>query len=224
MGVAAFKGRIYVFGGGVNDAADRGVVEAYDPVTDTWTIKRPMPTPRVHTSVGVIGGLIYVVGGWMYEIGTVATVDAYDPATDTWISKASLPEIRSAKIAVIDGMLYAIGGEGVDGYSLGTVEAYDPATDTWTPRQSMPNSRGAFGIGVINGAIYVAGGANSSDSSFTYLSNLDRYDPRTDTWSERASMPAARFNFNATVVDGVFYAPGGLLGGSFKATLEAYRP
>ena len=40
-----------------------GTVDEYDPATDTWRERSPMPTPRNHAAIGVVNGKIYVIGG-----------------------------------------------------------------------------------------------------------------------------------------------------------------
>lgn len=50
------------FPGGVIHTMPQSV-EAYDPATDTWTIKADMPTPRIFFSTCAVGGQIYALGG-----------------------------------------------------------------------------------------------------------------------------------------------------------------
>ena len=69
------------------------VVEAYDPVTNTWVTRAPMPRARHALGLGVVNGILYAVGG---QEGGVAlnTVEAYDPATDSWTTKSPMPTPR----------------------------------------------------------------------------------------------------------------------------------
>ena len=73
---AILNGRLYVFGGEGNESQPSGVfanVEVYDPVTDTWQVLPPMPTPRHGTGAATVGSTIYVPGG-----ATVAGFGAVD--------------------------------------------------------------------------------------------------------------------------------------------------
>jgi len=72
---------------------------------------------------------------------------------------------------------------------------------------------------VINGVLYVAGGATAAG---TGLTSVAVYDPATDTWTPKASMPQARGGAAAGVINGVLY----VAGGSFDAltSVEAYNP
>jgi hypothetical protein len=88
--------------------------EAYDPATDTWTPRAPMPEPRQEIAA-VTGrdGLIYVIGGGL-EYGSPGTsrVDIYDPATDTWREGPSLRQPREGHAAAMtpDGKIWVTGG------------------------------------------------------------------------------------------------------------------
>ena len=61
-GVAA-GGKMYVIGalGGPSKA----VVEEYDPATDKWTKKKPMPLAVHHQAMAEYRGKIYVFGGYV---------------------------------------------------------------------------------------------------------------------------------------------------------------
>jgi N-acetylneuraminic acid mutarotase len=234
LAAAAVNGIIYAIGGGSVGGEENTRVEAYDPAANQWTARAVMPTPRTGLAAGVANGVLYAVGGWSYDSarsGPVATLEAYDPVTNTWTSKTPMPTARyDLFVAVIDGILYAMGGHGAPTTCypeypwyqcypfLATVEAYDPATDTWTTRASLPSPRLSAGTGTLNGIIYVAGG---QDSGTAQMATLDAYDPSTDTWTSKAPMPTPRFGLGAGVIDGILYAVGGY-GGSMSN--EAYDP
>ena len=60
-----------------------GLNAVYDPKTDAWTFRAPLPTPRSGPSCVYINGKIVVFGG--EATGKVfGTNEAYDPKTDTW--------------------------------------------------------------------------------------------------------------------------------------------
>lgn len=90
-------------------------VEAYDPKTNTWEARAPMPSPR-HAMGAALGadGKIYVVGGaisYSSPRGRDA-VFVYDPAKNQWDKGPSLIHARfhHAIAAGRDGKIYAIGG------------------------------------------------------------------------------------------------------------------
>ena len=231
----AIDGKLYVVGGipfadplqGAGDMT--GLVEVYDPATNSWTTRSPMPTPRASLGVGVINGILYAVGGW--HGGPLAAVEAYDPATDTWTQKAPLPTaLYDLSVTVINGVLYAVGGAKLvecspsDPYypycnnyeTVATVQAYDPVTDTWTQKADMLTPRQFHASAAVNGILYAFGGQWHGVND--YLAAVESYDPATNTWTARAPMPTARFGHGAGVIGGIIYVAGG------SAVNEAYDP
>ncbi len=49
--------------GNVLNLAITPALEVYDPSTDRWTAKAPMPVGLHHVGIGVVGGRLYVIGG-----------------------------------------------------------------------------------------------------------------------------------------------------------------
>ncbi len=76
-------GRIYVFGG-FDGASVTNSVQIYDPVLDTWSLGRAMPTPRSSLIAGVCGARIYVIGG--FNGVSLDINESYDPFTDRWFA------------------------------------------------------------------------------------------------------------------------------------------
>ena len=145
---------------------------------------------------------------------------------NSWITKASLPTARSSlSVAVVNGKIYAIGG--MPDYD--TNEEYDPATDTWTTKAPMPTARYKLGIAVYNDKIFCIGGQFSNRSSNARAEQtgaIEVYDPATNTWEIKTSMPNPRSQFQANVVNGKIYLIGGRTGGqnSTVSLNEVYDP
>ena len=187
FGASAVGGRIYAVGGTTIGLDKLAVVEAYDTVTDTWTRKADMPTPRNALSTAVVDGKVYAIGGWGYDrpeggwesIDRTATgkdfstVEAYDPKTDTWATRADMPTPRShMTVSAVDGKIYAIGGgvsrivAGRSGEYRPLLEVYDTATNRWARAADLPTPRSVMSSSVVDGRIYVMGGAFSSRTDF----------------------------------------------------------
>ncbi len=161
---AVVNGILYVIGGGLVTPANPyspvyvDIVEAYDPTTNSWSYKTPMPSARAYARAGAVDGKIYVIGGSATTNPHLGIVEAYDPATDTWTPGAPLSEPRNAHaVGEMNGLLYAVGGYGSTG-PLATMEAYDPAANAWTGQEPMPAPRYHFAAGVIDGTMYAVGG------------------------------------------------------------------
>jgi N-acetylneuraminic acid mutarotase len=84
LGAALIDGKIYVIGGeGWVDELG-GVFrsnEAYDPKSDSWVEKTPMPTARHGFAKGVLDGKLYAVSGvsLMHMFSVVAVNEVYTP-------------------------------------------------------------------------------------------------------------------------------------------------
>jgi N-acetylneuraminic acid mutarotase len=182
---AAVGDKIYVIGGAAPNLGQTllhpqrphhsvDTVEEYDPVTDSWRTRAPMPTARNHAVAGVVNGKIYVIGG---RVGTafitagssnVDVVEEYDPAKDEWgPPRAKMPTARSAMAAgVYEGRIYVCGGENQDARMMQTfraLEAYDPAANAWTVLPSMPVPRhGLAGAAIGNSVHFVSGSVQSA--------------------------------------------------------------
>lgn len=139
-------------------------------------------------------------------------------AEENWMQKADMPTQRDYfDTCVVNGKIYAIGGE-IDRFgdvSVSTVEMYDPKTDTWTQRTDMPTAR-TTSTSVVDGKIYAIGGGKSHKRRIgpgwgwntIILPTVEMYDPATDTWTQKADMPAPR-SAATCVVNGKIYLIGG---------------
>ena len=229
LSTSVVNGKIYAIGGAESSSASYAntekfsTVEEYDPATDTWTIKSPMPTARGWHSANLVDGKIYIIGGARAATpagGHVVTVEVYDPATDIWSQKGDMPVSRGAGSgSVVDGKIYFFGGYG----GKQRVDEYDPSTDTWTQKSEMPTARVGLSTSVLDGKIYLIGGFGHS--GYRGVTTVDVYDPVTDTWTTVPDMPTGRFGAYTSVVDGKIYVFGGLANwpASAYGTVEEYQ-
>ena len=97
LGVVSYdnNGIIYTIGGASKVQQPLHTIEAYDPVTNTWTQKSDMQTARFFLSSG---------------FDVLSVVEEYDPASDMWNGKTSLTEPRVVSSCATNGEIYAIGG------------------------------------------------------------------------------------------------------------------
>ena len=130
----AIGGKLYAPGGSQNGKSmDR--LDEYDPATDRWRSRAPMPQPLDHLGVAVVNNKLYTFGGFIGAVHQGASDAAleYDPATDTW-----------RRLAPMKGA--ALGGRRgraqwqdpchrrpacATTICLATHDVYDPATGQW---------------------------------------------------------------------------------------------
>jgi len=202
--------------------------------TGHWQMATPLPQPLAETIGVAVGSKWYVIGG--YDAANVqpqGIVAEYDAAADKWTLKKNMlvPAHHPAAVE-LNGKIYVFGGfvgrSGAKGWGpiAGAFE-YDPIADTWKELAPMPTARGSACAVVVDGKIYVIGGAHANIPGKPPTEPLwvgvpqkvtgvvEVYDPATNSWSTRSPMPTGRNHFMAAVVDGKIYAVDGRIGSSF---------
>jgi N-acetylneuraminic acid mutarotase len=215
--IASYKNKIYAIGGTYGSNGEyftSDAVEVYDPQTDTWETKTPMPTARSSLCANEVDGKIYLMGGQTggsYSI--VGLNEVYDVAADRWTTKEPLYNpVDDYASAVVDGRIYILGGfEGLHhGAPVDFNQIYDPKTDTWSRGAQMPNvTRWASAVATTGQKapkqIYVIGGVTDV---FAY-NTTQIYNPKTDTWTLGAEMSTAKCQLTTAVNNDIIYAIGG---------------
>lgn len=228
---AVGDGLLYAVGGtDMNATATEfprfAIVEAYDPVTDSWSTKAPMLTARSDFGLAACNGKLYAAGGLDANLNDLAALEEYDPTTNSWTTRAPMPQrrIMSGLVAAANGRLYAFGGLlNSIGDTAPTVDEYDPATDTWVTKAHAPTLRSRIEVAMaVNGRIYVTGGVDR----FTSVATVEEYNPATNVWTARAPMPlAVSWHSVATAGNGKLYSVGGELAqGSDRNKVQEYTP
>ena len=127
-----------------------------------------------------------------------------------WSTRAPLREANSEMaVAELDGKIYVLGGYPSTRISVRTVQVYDPATDSWELTTPLPRPANHPMAASVNGKLYFIGGQVSASGGGPFLDEVHEYDPITQTWTERASMPTSRGGGAAAVIDGKIYVAGG---------------
>jgi N-acetylneuraminic acid mutarotase len=206
------NGIIYV-AGGYNSlgSSPSSTLQAYNPVTNTWSTLASMPAATQAGVAGVINGQLYVAGGQISGYTPVANLYAYNPATNSWTQLASMPQACADGAAgVIDSKLYVTCPyPGTFGTTI--FDVYDPVANSWTALADSLKSHSLAATAVINGQFYVAGG-DSPLRGFTEV-----YNPATNAWTRLANMRTPVGYTNGVELDGRLYALGGQ-NGSCPAT------
>ncbi|MFC1487829.1 Kelch repeat-containing protein [Thermoproteota archaeon] len=220
--VAVYQDKIYCIGG--STPAENGTsnivigkVEVYDPVSDNWVTITSLPTPRIHLQANVVNDKIYVTGGRTYDIGFPDLfpysnlTEVYDPISDSWDSVAQMPNETSAfSSVVVDDKLYVVGGQ--------SIRIYDPEIDGWSLGAPSPLTAVYAFTGATTGIyspkrIYVFGADASQNGLWPItLKNYtaQSYDPQTNKWTVRTSMPTKRMFSSVAILNDKLYVIGGV--------------
>lgn len=200
-----------------------------------WESAAPFPAPAEELYGVAANGKMYVIGGFGDGGRPMGIVYEYDPSADAWTQKKSMPvPAHHAALAELNGKIYVLGGfvafpvqgaQGAGWQPVGNAWEYDPVGDSWKALAPLPTKRGSPLAAVVNGKIYVIGGATLDPGSneVAILQNHparsvgtnEAYDPQTGTWEARNPMPTARNHTFGGTVSGKIYVIGGRLGSPF---------
>eukprot|EP00178_Gracilaria_changii_P025646 TRINITY_DN78960_c0_g1_i1.p1 TRINITY_DN78960_c0_g1~~TRINITY_DN78960_c0_g1_i1.p1 ORF type:complete len:550 (-),score=62.40 TRINITY_DN78960_c0_g1_i1:186-1835(-) len=173
-----YEGKMYLSHGAIGGhgphAVSTGLLDVYDPKTDSWTALSPAPNARDHTTGTVINGKLCVGGGrdggkadfWDANVGPI---DCYNFATGAWEVKASLPVPRGGTMAgtTCSGLMMIAGGEGKtasnrSGQAFDRVDFFREETNTFEEPSYMTSARHGSGLAITScecGHIYVPSGS-----------------------------------------------------------------
>ena len=176
---------LLVFGGRIGTLDATGYLERYDVDSKTWISLAPLPTERFGIAAGTLLGYVYVVAGSGIETGAKPT----------------------GPIALQAGGPAGAGAKNV--CSLNLVERYDPAANKWEEVAKCSATRAGLAAAVLNGHLYVVGGASDALFGSVILSSAEKYNPRDNTWRNISPMNTKRAGLSVAAVDGHLYAIGG---------------
>jgi hypothetical protein len=182
--------------------------DAYDPITNVWQRLADIPQPISHC--GQVADednpndpIFWLAGGFLGDHPGPSTTEVwkYSINNNTWTPGPPLPDQRGGGALVKLGReLHYFGGvirqNGVYLQDYGTHWAFNLDTDTaWRTTTTdgqilapVPNPRNHMGGTVLNGKIYAIGGQHLGNQD-TPQSEVDVYDPATNSWTQVAPMP-----------------------------------
>lgn len=209
----------------------------YDPATDRWTERTPLPAPFAETcAVSLPSGLHIATGrqpagtdnaSWSDHADSGAHF-VYDAGEDRWREAAPNPHPRnSAAGVVLDGRFHVVGGRRVGAGNETWHEAYDPATDRWHTLAPLPQAQGGLAAAVAHGRIYAFGGEYFDSDGGGVHPEVWVYDPAADRWGAGPAMRTPRHGLGGVALDNRIYALAGATGPSANGTsnrVEVHAP
>jgi hypothetical protein len=152
--------------------------QVYDPTTDSWARKTPIPNTVSFYASAVVDNKIYIISDTLTQI--------YDPSSDTWTYGASPPyPVDMAGCAATTGeiapqRIYVIGGR-TSGLEVDYNQIYDPATDSWSLGTPIPTARYSLGVAAVDDIIYAFGGLTGAFVVIEQKDQVEQYNPLKDT-------------------------------------------
>uniref|UniRef100_A0A4W6CJU6 Kelch-like family member 6 n=1 Tax=Lates calcarifer TaxID=8187 RepID=A0A4W6CJU6_LATCA len=129
---ASFDRWIYVIGGGPNGKLSTDKVQCWEPGTDSWEFRAPIPIETKCTNAVTFKNCIYVVGGAMHAMY------CYSPLSDSWSLVTRLGERASCAIAACNNKLFITGGRDNKNQVISTVMCWDVARGVLTEECVLP--------------------------------------------------------------------------------------
>jgi len=215
--IVVFQNRIYTMGESTGYTKENGTIygctnEVYDPATDTWETKAPIPTNQSRYLIAcVVYGQIHVMGANGHYV--------YDVATDSWTSKEPQTFQYPCGAVAFDSKIFV--------FDRNLTRIYDPKSDTWSLGTPSPTYTSSAGVCATTGVmalkrIYLFGGIISI---FESNDVTQVYDPVTDTWTLGEQMPTSRGASGVAVVNDQIYVIGGTRNMHYSSNAnELYTP
>ena len=211
LAAAAYKGKIYTFGGADVNGVVKDTVDVYDIATDNWTAGiAKLPKPSAGMSVVTYGDKIYLFGGGT-STASFAAEDFYgdcyefNPATAAFTPKSDMANPRTRTSAVVFKNQIMVFG-GTSAWGNRNAMMYDPATDSWGFSEVVVWERSYWFGTTANDMVFLMGGRNDERVTCT---EVNVYSDKWQTWVTATNMPTPREDAFVAVVDGKLYVMGG---------------
>ena len=156
----SLDGKLYVLSGQPN----KTLCEYYDPASNTWTQKNPLPDMSFwYGAIESTGQTIFRFGGGGY-LSPVNYAHVYDKVNDVWISLPNIPEALHAPAgtAINDSLIIFSGGY-ASAVIKNKVWIYNTNTQAYSSSDSLPVARDYHSMVKVDSCFYSVGGDNPAD-------------------------------------------------------------
>lgn len=192
--------KAYVFGSIDGGWANSTRLWEYDPATNIWTEKAPMPTTigRRQPATFAINNRVYFVGGIVMSGVFTAENWEYNPSTNSWTRKRDLPQPRGrAGGFAMNGKGYVVMGQtDVSGAGIKRADIleYSPVTNAWFNKSTLTDAtknpaRTHPVVIAINDKAYIGFGWGQD---YKYYQDWWEFDPWLSSWVRKADLPGGK--------------------------------
>lgn len=181
---------VFILGGLGADRQLIDSVERYNSMFDQWEPMAPMPEAVLYPAVAATNQRIYMIGGEDAMQNPVRLIQVYHISRNLW-SKMENRTVKnvSAPAVVMDENIYIIGG-----YTRRML-AYDAKANRFDKCANLKERRMHHSATVLNNKLYVAGGRYvTGHDEIEDLDTFECYDPKTDSWTSKGSLPYRLFD------------------------------
>ncbi|KAM3614222.1 uncharacterized protein V6R79_011425 [Siganus canaliculatus] len=181
---------IFVLGGLGPDTRLTNSAERYNSMFNQWEAIAPMPEAVLHPAVAATNQRIYVFGGEDAMQNPVRLIQVYHITRNMW-SKMENRTVKnvSAPAAVMDDKIYIVGG-----YTRRVI-AYDTKANRFIKCANLKERKMHHSATVLNNKIFITGGRYVNGHDVIQDSDcFECYDPKTDTWTSKGSLPYKLFD------------------------------
>jgi hypothetical protein len=203
-------GRYVYLVGGQERAGTVPTVLRFDPLTGEYRRETDAPEAIDHPVVTAHDGKVVLASGFVNGSDPTNRAWTYSPTTRRWHELPSMRVKRGAAAgAAVGDRLYVAGG--ITGFGnehepIPLLEIYDFKTRRWHRGPDMPTPRHHFGVGVVDGKLYFAGGRQPTNQS---LNAFEEFDPSTNRWYRLPPLPVGLGSLGVTTIDGKVVVTGG---------------
>lgn len=179
-----------------------------------WSTKLEIPQFHIEGPFITANDKLYVFTGFQTnDLVCKNTMEVFDPQQNSWTSLAATPVNVSHVQAVFDGkFIWLVGGyEGIppNHQPLTTTFKYDVDNDAWLEGPILPEPRAAGAVALSDSKLHYFGGLYNQHNDTGVHYSLDLSDSAAQWKQEDDTMLSAKNHFQADVVKGVAYMPGG---------------
>jgi len=139
-----------------------------------------------------------------------------------WQLKSKRTTPRSS-MGIVNGVI-AVGG--IQGTSVvASTSCYLLCANQWFVLAKMNTPRCRHGLSATGEFVYAVGGQYREGAAQSSLASVERYDPKTNTWTNVSQMLCRRSLLNVAALEGMLYAVGGCDENNLRLhTMERYNP
>lgn len=203
-------GRYVYLVGGQERTGTVATVLRFDPLTGEYRQEPDAPVAIDHPVVTRHDGDVILASGFVNGSDPTNRAWEYSPRSHKW---SELPPMRvkrgGAAGAVVGDRLYVAGGTTAFGNGnepIRSLEVYDFKEKRWHRGPGMPTPRHHFGVGVVAGKLYFAGGRQPSNEA---LNAFEEFDPSKNRWILLPPVPIGTGSPAVTAIDGRVVVTGG---------------